>query len=79
MQSIRCELKYCEVCGTLKLRTISSPNNHCTVCERMLARFRFPNKAVSGKSIDFPGLAESNTLAGIPLSMSGLGPAAGAQ
>jgi hypothetical protein len=79
MQFIRCELKYCEVCGTLKLRTISSTNNHCPVCERMLARFRFPHAAVARKSIALPALAKSKMLAGIPSAICGVTPAVRAQ
>jgi hypothetical protein len=42
MKSIRYELKYCEGCGTLKLRDVTSVTNYCRVCEEILARFRFP-------------------------------------
>jgi hypothetical protein len=44
MKTIKYELKYCEGCGTLKLRPICSANNYCLLCERMLARFRFPQR-----------------------------------
>lgn len=46
MELIRYELKYCEGCGTLKLRRQESDNNDCPVCERMLERFRFRRLAV---------------------------------
>ena len=49
MESIRYELKYCEGCGTLKLRPLNSESDDCAVCERMLARFRFPRAVVAKK------------------------------
>lgn len=45
MENIRYELKYCEGCGTLKLQPVKSKTSHCRVCEKMLARFRFPQAA----------------------------------
>ena len=45
MKSIKYELKYCEGCGTLRLRPIFSANNYCVLCERLLSRFRFPQRA----------------------------------
>ena len=42
MKSIRYELKYCEGCGTLKLRPVPSVTNYCRLCEDILVRFRFP-------------------------------------
>ena len=47
MKSIKCELKYCEGCGTLQLRPVKSVTNHCAICQRMLARFRFPRAALA--------------------------------
>ncbi len=54
MECIHYELKYCEGCGTLKLRPIKSAMEPCSVCERMLARFRFPRKAWARKYAGFP-------------------------
>jgi hypothetical protein len=54
MKSIRYELKYCEGCGTLKLRPIPSVTNYCRICEDILARFRFP---VSARAHAASGLA----------------------
>ena len=41
------ELKYCERCGTLKLRPVASPNSYCLPCERLLARYRIPRRATA--------------------------------
>jgi len=45
MESKRYELKYCEGCGTLKLRPVSSPESYCARCEQRLARFVFRGTA----------------------------------
>ena len=42
METIRYELKYCERCGTLKLRPVASASTYCRRCERLLARFTLP-------------------------------------
>jgi len=47
MENIKCELKYCEGCGTLKLRPILAGTPHCRVCDNMLTRFRFPRKVLA--------------------------------
>jgi len=39
METIRFELKYCERCGTLKLRPVASATTYCRRCESLLARF----------------------------------------
>lgn len=49
METISCELKYCEGCGTLKLRPVNCVTNHCVICEQMLTRFRFPRTALARK------------------------------
>jgi len=54
MECIHYELKYCEGCGTLKLRPINFVTDHCVICERMLARFRFPRKAWARRHAGFP-------------------------
>ncbi len=41
METIRFELKYCERCGTLKLRPVASETTYCRRCESLLARFTF--------------------------------------
>ena len=63
MKTVKYELKCCEGCGTLKLRPACSANNYCLVCERMLARFRFPQRV------------ERKMPAGIPLAVCGVMPA----
>lgn len=68
MKSIRFELKYCEGCGTLKLRPVTSSSNDCRVCERLLARFRFPRARLAA-NCGGPGSAPVLQIpAGIPLS-----------
>lgn len=67
MESIKYELKYCEGCGTLKLRSVTSGTNYCKICERLLARFRFPRVAVARNCPNHPSTAELKVLAGIPL------------
>jgi hypothetical protein len=42
METIKYELKYCERCGTLKLRQVASVSTYCHRCEELLARFTFP-------------------------------------
>jgi hypothetical protein len=49
MENRKYELKYCEGCGTLRLRSVNAKTNHCRVCERLLARFRLPKVAKPGK------------------------------
>jgi hypothetical protein len=46
MESMTYELKYCEGCGTLKLRPVGKSGRGCRVCEQLLARFRFPRKVL---------------------------------
>jgi hypothetical protein len=41
MEAIKYELKYCERCGTLKLRAATSGATYCRACERLLGRFKF--------------------------------------
>jgi len=41
MDSTTYELKYCERCGTLKLRPVASVSTYCRRCEELLARFTF--------------------------------------
>ena len=49
MKNTYCELKYCEGCGTLQLRPVLSPAGGCVVCERTLARYRVPLRALGAK------------------------------
>jgi len=68
MESISCELKYCEGCGTLKLRPVKSVTNHCAICERMLARFRYPRAALARH---YAGLPSADMLKKLPLAVCG--------
>lgn len=57
MENIRYELKYCEGCGTLKLRPVLAGSYHCRVCESMLTRFRFPRRMLANGRAEFPRIA----------------------
>jgi len=47
MQAISYELKYCERCGSLRLRRADSAENHCPACERTLWQSSSPDALVS--------------------------------
>ena len=47
MKSISYVLKYCEGCGTLRLRPVKAELPPCRICERSLARFGFRGKPFS--------------------------------
>ena len=66
MKSIKYELKYCERCGTLKLRPVSSASNCCRVCAQMLARFRFPRGIPTVKCGELAVPAELGMATGNP-------------
>jgi len=66
MESIKYELKYCEGCGTLKLRPVLAATHHCRVCERMLTRFRFPQRMLANGCAGLPYPANRATNAGGP-------------
>jgi len=73
MRSTTYELKYCERCGTLKLRPVASGTTYCPVCERLLARYAFPRGAGIAFSSQPPSPPELKNLAGIPLTVYGDG------
>ena len=50
MEDMRYELKYCERCGTLKLRQVASVSTYCRRCEGLLARFTFARGRESASS-----------------------------
>ena len=66
METIKYELKYCEGCGTLKLRPVLADIHHCRVCERMLTRFRFPWKMLTHGRGVLPHLAGLKRSGGRP-------------
>ena len=70
MESIKYELKYCEGCGTLKLRPVLAGTPHCRVCDNMLTRFRFPRKVLAHLRAGLPHPAGLPT-AGALLRRSG--------
>jgi len=59
MKNIKFELKYCEGCGTLKLRPVVAAASHCRVCESMLTRFRFPRARMAQHLAKVANLPES--------------------
>jgi hypothetical protein len=69
MNNVKYELKYCERCGTLKLRPVSSTTTYCTLCERLLARFRFGKRIAAEIAAGLSTPADLNTFADVPLSV----------
>lgn len=69
MEIIKYELKYCERCGTLKLRPVSSETTYCRGCERLLTRFTFPRGARAAHSSELRSPPELEKLAGMPLTI----------
>ena len=67
MESIRYELKYCERCGTLKLRQISSVSTYCRRCEGLLARFTFARGGEGVNSAVLPAPPAQRIMARIPV------------
>jgi hypothetical protein len=47
MQTISYELKYCERCGSLRLRRADSAEDYCPSCERALWQSLSPDDLVS--------------------------------
>ena len=64
MNSNRYELKYCEGCGTLKLRPVESADTYCKRCESMLSRYSLPRRA-RGANRSLPSAAEIKELVGL--------------
>ncbi len=68
MEIISYELKYCERCGTLKLRPIDSGRTYCRHCEGVLARYKFPLSAGDTNVAALPSEQAMTTLAQVPLA-----------
>jgi hypothetical protein len=66
METINYELKYCERCGTLKLRQVASDVTYCRRCESLLGRFTFPGDVSEKNSAALPSSA-LGLPAGIPV------------
>ena len=49
MQAITYELKYCERCGSLRLRRAYSAETYCRPCERVLFNLPLPGEALQSK------------------------------
>ena len=64
MENMTYELKYCEGCGTLKLRPVVAGAHHCGVCEHMLTRFRFPRRMLANGRAELPQIAALKLAAG---------------
>ena len=73
MNTVKFELKYCERCGTLKLRPVSSTSTYCPLCERLLARYRFGKRIAAAIAAGMPAPADLKKLAHIPFSVAALG------
>jgi hypothetical protein len=69
MNTVKYELKYCERCGTLKLRPVSSTTTYCMLCERLLSRFRFGKHAAAAIAAGLQAPAGLKTVAEIPYSV----------
>jgi hypothetical protein len=67
MEIISYELKYCERCGTLKLRPIDSGSTYCRHCEGMLARYKFPRGRSDTNAAALPSEQAVTILAQAPL------------
>lgn len=75
MNTVKYELKYRERCGTLKLRPVSSTTTHCTLCERLLSRYRFGKRAAAAIAAGLSAPVELKAMADIPLSVAAANPA----
>ena len=49
MRAINYELKYCERCGSLRVRRADSMDTYCPSCERLLFNVMLPNEALRAK------------------------------
>jgi hypothetical protein len=49
MQAIIYRLKYCEGCGSLRLRPADSAETYCQRCEQVLFAVPLPNEALRSK------------------------------
>jgi hypothetical protein len=67
MENISYELKYCERCGTLKLRPIDSGGTYCRHCEGMLARYKFPRDTGATNAAALAPAQAMTIVAQIPL------------
>jgi len=54
MQATRYELKYCERCGSLRLRRTASAETYCPSCEQTLFRAPLPGAARQSKLLPQP-------------------------
>lgn len=54
MKTIKFELKYCERCGTLKLRRTASESTYCHNCVQLLARYAFPRLSSNCETVVLP-------------------------
>ena len=56
MQAIKYELKYCERCGSLRLRRTDSVESYCGPCVRVLGKFPYHGKALPAEAAVRPPL-----------------------
>ena len=71
MEIIKYELKYCERCGTLKLRAVTSAANYCRCCERLLARFTLGRGGGGNNPPELPLLLALEEASAVPASACG--------
>jgi len=69
METTSYELKYCERCGTLKLRRVASESTYCRGCESLLTRFTFPRGTGDTNSTALPAPRAQRRLARIPVAV----------
>ena len=66
MQAIKYELKYCERCGSLRLRPTDSGETYCGPCAQVLGKFSHVGKALPPEPAvppPLPGVVEAGALA----------------
>jgi hypothetical protein len=70
MNTEKFELKYCERCGTLKLRPVTSNQNCCKACAHLLERYRLGKRARAIIANGIPIAPASPVPAAIPAAVA---------
>ena len=71
MKIISYELKYCERCGTLKLRPLNSGSTYCRRCEGLLTRYKFLHGTSDTNAAALSSAPEMTMVAQMPLRIAG--------
>jgi hypothetical protein len=66
MQLSTYELKYCERCGSLRLRPAASAETYCQPCGQMLANYSLPNHAQRAIPLLYKPSAKSGAALTVP-------------